>query len=142
MDLLGRYSNHDSDLIGRVARVRGDGSAAEGADGPSNPPLRQAQKRLTEAEISEMATAYRAGSSVHELAARFGVHRSTVSRNLKAKGVTLRYGGVDPAELAAAVALYEAGWSFAKLGAHFGVGASTMRNAFVAAGHPTRPRTW
>lgn len=49
--------------------------------------LRQSQKTLSETEILELVDAYRAGKTVYALAAKYGVHRVTISKTLKKAGV-------------------------------------------------------
>lgn len=53
-------------------------------------PLHQQQRRLTTAQVIEMASKYETGATVYELAAEFGCHRTTVSARLKKAGVVMR----------------------------------------------------
>ena len=51
-------------------------------------PVRHKQcRRLTEAQIEELAAQYRNGLTVYELAGVFGIHRTTVGIILRRHGV-------------------------------------------------------
>lgn len=67
-----------------------------------------------------------AGATVYELAARFGIHRVTVSAHLHSRGVTLRHQGLDDEGVVEAIRLYEGGWSLARIGDRLGVDATTV----------------
>jgi hypothetical protein len=77
---------------------------------------------------------YLAGATVYELAARFGIHRVTVSAHLHRQGVTVRRQGLDAEGVAHAVRLYEDGWSVARIGDRLGVDATTAWTALKAHG--------
>ena len=55
----------------------------------------QTQVRLNPDQAKELATAYRAGRTIKELAQRFGVHRTTVSTLLRRFGVEQRPRGLS-----------------------------------------------
>ena len=48
---------------------------------------KQQQRSLTEQEVKEVVMRYGFGASTYELAAVYGVHRSTISRALKKSGI-------------------------------------------------------
>ena len=77
---------------------------------------------------------YRAGQTVYELAARFGIHRVTVSTHLHRTGVTLRRQGLDDDGIQQAVGLYGQGWSVARIGTRLGVDGTTVWTALKAQG--------
>jgi hypothetical protein len=52
--------------------------------------LRQRQRRLTDAQVTEMAEKYQMGATVYELAAEYGCHRTTVAERLKKAGIAMR----------------------------------------------------
>ena len=54
--------------------------------------LRQTQVRLSPDDIDHLVAAYQAGCRTTQLAAVFGVHRNTVQRLLRARGVHLALG--------------------------------------------------
>ena len=88
--------------------------------------------------MDELVASYRAGSTLRELAARYGVHRNTVRRLVACAGVTPRYRALGPAEIDEATKLYAAGMSLAAVGASFGVHANTVRSALIKADRRTR----
>lgn len=47
-------------------------------------------KKLTKAEIEQIAIAYKAGESTRALGRKYGAGRHTIARQLKKSGVTLR----------------------------------------------------
>ena len=91
-------------------------------------------RRLTADEVAELASQYEAGVAVDELAARFKIHRATVSRHLDRLGVARHQRGLDDNQARAAGSLYRDGWSLARLGVRFGVEAHTVRLALVKRG--------
>ena len=141
VELLKCYSNHDSrvrrlpDVLSSSQTVRSEAVQVTGRP-------RQRQTRLDPDQVDQLIEAYRAGSSVYELATRFEVNRRTVSIILKRSGVALRYNLLSPEQIVEASDLYAEGWSLARLGEHYGVNHSTVLNAFRKAGIPTRPRVW
>jgi transcriptional regulator of acetoin/glycerol metabolism len=95
---------------------------------------RQLQRRLTDAEVAELVTAYEDHELVHEIAQRFGIHRTTVTALLRRHGVELRRAGLVAADIPRAAKLYGQGWSLARLGARYGVDSTTVWRALRAAG--------
>jgi DNA-directed RNA polymerase specialized sigma24 family protein len=83
---------------------------------------------LLPAQIDELAQRYVEGETVLELAAAFGVHRTTVIGHLRARGVVTRYRKVSERDVIKAAKLRAEGWTFAEIGAHFGVQPSTVLN--------------
>src|SRR4051812_14250193 len=90
----------------------GNASAREGTASNRSPPT--------------SVEGYRAGRTVYDLAARFGIHRVTVSAHLHRNGVTLRRQGLDDDDLRQAVSLYARDWSVARIGTRLGVDGSTV----------------
>lgn len=83
-------------------------------------------RRLTPDERTELAKHYRSGLTVYQLAAKYGIHRHTVSRHLREAGVRLRLDGMTAEQIDAAVQLYASGWSLARIAERFGVTATTV----------------
>lgn len=111
----------------------------------SNPvgaaPTRRVQRRLTPTETDEMLAAYDAGDRVIDIAARFGVSRTTVIDHVGRRGLPRRSdAGWSDDELRAAANLYANGHALAAVGHQFGVDASTVANRFRRAGLPVRRR--
>lgn len=134
---MGRYSNPS--IASTLERI----VAGQGRDRVSTRPvqsLRQKQYKLTRRQVDEVVERYEAGESANVLAIEFGVHRGNVVRQLKARGVVVRYRIMSDEDLALAETLYEQGQSLAKVGDEFGVAAWTVLAAFKRAGIPTRSR--
>ena len=163
MDLKGQLSNPREKLEtltaqgSQATRPRRGGVPAAALESPSdpesgpeqqvgrysNPSSRgragQTQQRLKPTEIGELLTAYLAGDLVRDIAARFGVSRTTVIGHVTRQGLPHRRDWTS-AELATAVDLYAAGHSLAEVGQRLGVDKSTVANRFRRAGVQTRPR--
>lgn len=165
MDLKGQLSNPRENLetltpqgsrANQRRRARPSnavlGASSDAESGPkqevgrySNPSSsgseRQAQRRLKPAEVDELLVAYGSGELVHEIAARFGVSRTTVIGHVTRQGARHRRDcDWTPEELAAAARLYAEGRSLAEVGRRFGVDKSTVSNRFRRAGLPVRAR--
>ena len=89
---------------------------------------------------NSLVAMYQVGATIGELAARFGVHRTTVTAHLVRAGMDRRRRGLGPQQVEEAARLYGEGWSLARLGERFGVSDGTVLNAFRKAGVETRPR--
>ena len=75
----------------------------------------QTQVRLDSQRAQELAAAYSTGSATNELAARFGIHRATVTAILHRLGVDLNQRGLTDVQVVEACRLYPEGWSPARL---------------------------
>lgn len=93
-----------------------------------NGSIRQRQRRLTEAQVAEMATKYEAGATVYELAAEFGCHRATVAERLKKAGVEMRGQSPSPEVIDSMASLIASGLSPQAVGKQFGFCANTVRS--------------
>ena len=91
-------------------------------------PIRQRQRRLTEAQTVEMAAKYEAGATVYELAAEFGCHRTTVAERLKRVGIAMRLQSPGTVDIQSMETLYESGLSYPEIGRQLGYAANTVRN--------------
>ncbi|WP_178138760.1 hypothetical protein [Ferrithrix thermotolerans] len=102
----------------------------------------QRQRRLAPSEITRLAQDYAAGSTVNQLAMRYGVHRTTVLNHLEQQGIDRRrtHRVLSKDDVARAAALYSSGRSLKATGSHFGVDAETIRREFKKAGVAIRPR--
>jgi DNA-directed RNA polymerase specialized sigma24 family protein len=100
------------------------------------PPVRQrqVQRRLTAEQAQQLATEYEAGASIQELAARWGIHRTTVAAQLRQTGVQLRSRGVPADRRAEVVRLYNHGWSCQRLAERYGCNATTVWKVLQRAG--------
>ena len=104
-------------------------------------PSRSLQRRLSEEEIRTMIAAYEAGALLNDLGERFGVARSTVSRQLNENGVKTRYAErkLSPQQVRQVASLYRGGRSLAAIGTRMGVSSGTIRRALVRNGVKLRP---
>ena len=131
--LTGGRSRSRADLV-RLAEQ----AVTVGQQSPTDPPRlprpAQQQRRLLPEEQAELVRAYVAGALVQELAARYGVHRTTVTANLQQSGVELRRRGMSPKQLQEAVRLYAEGWSCQRLGDRYRCDDETVRQRLKRAG--------
>lgn len=99
----------------------------------------------------EVVALYKEGIAVKEIAARFNIHRRTVSVICERHGVELRNKtrGLTDEQLQIAIRRYEEGASLATVGAELGINATTVRKHLLATGvqmrslrgaHPERLR--
>ena len=92
-------------------------------------PIRQRQRRLTTAQVAEMAAKYEAGATVYELAADFGCHRTTVADRLKKSGIEMRLQSPSPNAIESMVQLFKSGLSPQEIGEQLGFCANTVRDS-------------
>jgi DNA-binding CsgD family transcriptional regulator len=71
---------------------------------------------------------------MHELADRWGLHRTTVAGHLRRAGVALRRRGIPTERLTEAISLYGEGWSCQRLAERFGCDDETVRQALKRTG--------
>lgn len=124
---------------------RSPGDAAPEAGGPHNfgPPTKERPtprraRQLDADQVAELITGYRAGATVYELAARFGIERRTVSTILHRHQVPVRRRGLSPDQVDTAIHLYRLGWSLTRVGNHLDVAHTTVLAALRRHGIPTR----
>lgn len=90
-------------------------------------PISQRQRRLTKAQVTEMAARYQEGATVYELAAEFDCNRTTVASRLKKAGVAMRLQSPTSETVDSMVRLYESGLSSLEVGKQLGFCANTVR---------------
>jgi transposase-like protein len=121
--------------------LRTDASPTGQPDRTGSGSPRAIHRRLQPQELADLAAAYEAGATTHELAARFGIHRNTVSAHLERADVTTRTRrGLSPDDVDEAARLYHEGWSGARLAKKFGVSDHTIRATLRNVGVRIRPR--
>jgi DNA-binding CsgD family transcriptional regulator len=135
VDLVGHYSNPD-DLLKKIRRLR---ELPRRPRSDRTERQRQVQRRLSESEVNALLGRHAAGASLDELAAEFGVHRTTVRNHLDRAGVERRSGFAER-HVDEARALYESGLSLARVGKRLGVSGDTIRLVFRAHGIEVRDR--
>jgi len=97
-------------------------------------PPRQLQSRLAPDAIIQFEEDYQAGLTIQELAAKYGVHRTTATRHLKERGIPIRKQTMGEKDIARAVQLYQSGLSTVRVAEHFDQSPNTIRAALLAAG--------
>jgi len=102
----------------------------------SNPP----QRRLSPATVDDIVEAYRAGATINQLAAEFGIHRTTVTGHLDRHRVPRhsKQTAWDDDILKQAAELYATGLSLAAIAHRFGVDPQTVATRFRRAAIPVR----
>lgn len=107
----------------------------------SSTSARRVLRRLSSEEIDELVAAYVDGDLLSDIAARHGVHRTTVIEHAARRGAPRRSDDRwSDDELQTAADLYAAGASLATVGQRFGVDPATVANRFRRAGLPVRKR--
>jgi AraC-like DNA-binding protein len=102
--------------------------------------IRQQQRLLNEAEIAQLIAGYKAGSTVYQLAAQFGCHRTTVSRWLQSHGVRMRPMLLSDQQIEQATHLYQSGFSLVKIGQTIGCSPDMVRSRLRERGVVMRPK--
>ena len=135
VELLGRYSKQD--ITSRLQRLL----AGSASDRPPARPTRSVRRlrRLTESEVDELVERYQNGCSMHTLARDFEIHRTTVSAQLKARGVWKPPTRLTAEQTTQFVRLYKEGQSLARLAERFTVSQSTVSRILKEAGVTSRP---
>ena len=85
-------------------------------------------------------SAYRAGTSIRELAERFKINRKTVFEHIEREGLPRRIPALSPQEVEKARSLYQSGQSLQSVSEHFGVAAHTVALALRRTGVEIRKR--
>jgi transposase-like protein len=83
-------------------------------------------RQLRTGEVDELVAAYRTGGTVYTLAEQFGIHRATVGKLLRSRGIDTTPPALTPSQIERAAELYQEGWSLAKIAKRFGVDAKTV----------------
>ncbi len=104
----------------------------EDARGPNVRVLRQAQRRLSSAELAALI-----GARVCELAKDYELHRTTVARHVARAGKTRPV--MTGAQIDEAVRLCGDGWTLHNAGQHLGVADQTIRRVLVERAVTIRP---
>lgn len=116
---LGRDARHLLDLAKSWSDTP-DGPA------PQSKPIRTLRK-LKPSELDELVERYQAGSSVYQLAKHYGIHRITIGKHLRSRGIDTTAPALTEEQAREATQLYIDGWSCKKIAKHFSVGAETVR---------------
>ncbi len=84
--------------------------------------------------MDALVRAWEAGGSVAQLAAQFGLHRSTVGRYLKERGINTLEARFDPEDLKQAAELYRCGRTLLEVAMEFGTTKKTIRKRLAEFG--------
>jgi len=149
MDLRREFSNSCTtakSLVRRLLRRIGKGANVaqeppvtvfEDTRGPNVRVLRQAQRRLSPAELEALIAEYEAGARICELAKVYDLHRTTVAGHVARAGKTRPV--MTDAQIDEAVRLYGEGWTLHNVGQHIGVADQTIRRVLVERAVTIRP---
>jgi DNA-binding transcriptional ArsR family regulator len=106
---------------------------------PAGPRATQ-QLRLGSTDVDAMAADYiEGGQPIYELAAKYGVHRVTVSQHLRSRGLTLGRQPLNEAEVRRAKELRGRRLTFKATGETLGRGTTTARAAVSRNDQPSTP---
>ena len=108
--------------------------------GPVHENPAQTQTRLSASNRADLLAGYADGVPVRELAARFNVHRGTVSEIAKRAGLDPRQPTLREPLRQEAARLYADGQTLVQVGAELGISHNAVRSAVVACGGSLRPR--
>jgi transposase-like protein len=88
----------------------------------------QPNRRLTPAELVQLAEQYQPGLSALELARQYGINRHTVTKHLREEGIIIRGGRVKLTtdKITMAARLYASGQSLADVAENLGVDPTTV----------------
>ena len=100
----------------------------------------QSQTRLSASNQEELLAGYADGVPVQELAARFQVHRGTVTKLVRQAGLGVRRPAVPEPVRQEAVRLYADGLTLVEVGEQLGINDKTVRLLVIEAGGTLRPR--
>jgi DNA-directed RNA polymerase specialized sigma24 family protein len=97
-------------------------------------PIRQRQRRLSEAQALLVANKYQNGATVYQLAQEFGISRKTVSERIRKAGITMRRQSPGSELIDSMVGLYESGMSLAEVGDQVGTSPGTVHRYLLICG--------
>jgi len=123
VEAMGRYLNHSEqgECIRAVLEIVPSGLPNNNSEAP-----RRFRQTLDSREINDLADAYKAGASINDLAAQFGIDRSTILNHLNAMDIPRRYPALDPDQCEEVCRLYREGLNSTEIGQMFDVSADTV----------------
>ena len=107
--------------------------------GPVATQALKSQTRLSYPQCQKLIDAYVSGMPVKQIAERFGVHRTTITKIVTGAGVKVRSQPLASSTREKARNLYDSGRSLAQVAEQLGVSASAVRSAVLVAGGTLRP---
>ena len=109
----------------------------EDARGPNVRVLRQAQRRLSPAELEALIAEHEAGARVCELAKGYDLHRTTVANHVARAGMTRPV--MTEEQIDEGVVLYVDRWPLHNVGQRLGVADQTIRRVLGERAVTIRP---
>ena len=100
----------------------------------------QSQTRLTPERRIELVADYLAGMPVRAIAAKYGVHRSTVPAMVRREGAKVRVAGLDADRCARASSLYASGMTLMEVARLMKISDAAVRKAVRDLGGQVRAR--
>lgn len=97
-------------------------------------------KRLRKDEIAALASYYRSGVAIADIAKQYGIHRATVTAIVERNQIGLRTRGLSEAQVLQAIVEYQSGDSLKTIGERYGVHPSTINNTLKRHGVALRKR--
>ena len=92
-------------------------------------------RRLTAEQIDELVDAYKAGATAKELGERFKIHKTTVGKHLRARGVDTTPPSITPEDIPKIIWLYEKQyWSTERIAIKLNTSARSVRSRLLEAG--------
>ena len=148
VDLRRCFSNPRKPLKTLISHVikgsrRGRGTSRPSRITDQRGPVRensaQTQTRLSASNRADLLAAYADGVPVRQLAARFKVHRGTVSEIARRAGLEPRSPTLPQSVREDAARLYAEGLTLVEVGVKLGISHNAVRSAVVACGGTLRP---
>jgi DNA-binding NarL/FixJ family response regulator len=100
----------------------------------SNLPDGKRIRKLSSVELDQLVHAYLKGATVYELAKQFGVHRATVGKHLRSRGIDTTPRAISLKDEKSVVELYEKGWSTERIAFKFNTSARSVRARLLSNG--------
>ena len=100
----------------------------------------QSQTRLTSERRKDLVADYLAGMPVRAIAAKYGVHRSTVPVMVRREGAKVRVAGLDADQCARASFLYASGMTLTEVAQLMKTSDEVVRQAVLDLGGQIRAR--
>lgn len=107
--------------------------------GPIATQALKSQTRLSYPQRQKLIDAYASGMPVKQIAERFGVHRTTITKIVTSAGVKVRSKPLASSTRDEARHLYDGGRSLAQVAEQLGVSPSAVRSAVLLTGGSMRP---
>ena len=134
---MGRYLNlsEQGERIQEVLEIVPSGRPNNNSEAP-----RRFRQTMDSAEIDDLVEAYKAGTSIKDLADEIGINRSTILKKLQGMGIPRRYPALDQGQCQEVCHLYERGLNSTEISQMFDVSPDTVLRAIRRGGVEVRRR--